>query len=139
MTWALAAWALAVAGTDFVRRRIPNLLLAAVLLPAAVALVVNGRGLLDAEPVTSLLGLAGGLLLLLPAYAAGWLGAGDVKLGAGLGLLLGAAGLLVCLLVAAAVLGGLSALRLARRDGRVPAGPALAAGFLTAIAIGAVG
>jgi prepilin peptidase CpaA len=90
--------------TDLSRRQIPNLLIVymlgfGVVLQAAFS---GPSGLFDA-----LAGLVVGLIVLLPFYALGGMGAGDVKLLAAAGTFLGPAGALVagvCTLVAGAVL-----------------------------------
>lgn len=137
---ALGTWAGAVACSDWTSRRIPNLWLLAMLAPALAVLAVTGAGLLGAGWVASLTGfaLAGGLLL--PGYAGGWLGAGDVKFAACLGFLLGGVLALEMLLVAAMLLGAASAMLIAyagsQRARRVPAGPAFAAAFLVELVAG---
>jgi prepilin peptidase CpaA len=101
--------------TDIRRRRIPNLLVLTGLLLGALlnfrAAGLEGLG-------ASLAGAALGLALLLPFYALGGMGAGDVKLLAALGALLGPGDLLRAAL-AAAVAGGILALALAIRHGRL--------------------
>lgn len=86
----------------------------------------------------SLLGLltAGGLLL--PGYALGYMGAGDVKLASIMGLLLGSLPAFKMLLVFAVLLGVMSAaaLWIYRRQPkankrRIAAAPALALGFIS--------
>lgn len=93
--WLLA---LAIACLDFRLRRVPNRLilfgLAAGLIPAAC----RGWGALAA----SLAGFALGFVLLLPAFALGMVGGGDVKSLAVLGLYVGPGTLWVSFLVGAA-------------------------------------
>lgn len=90
---------------DLYARRVSNrgLLLAAGVALAALAWqwLMAGRGF----PGTHLLGFALGLLSLLPFYAIGWMGAGDVKYFAVLGLLLGAAPLLPVWIIASLLAG----------------------------------
>jgi prepilin peptidase CpaA len=90
---------------DLYARRVSN---RGLLLATGVALValawqwmMAGRGF----PGTHLLGFALGLLSLLPFYAIGWMGAGDVKYFAVLGLLLGAAPLLPIWIIASLLAG----------------------------------
>ncbi|HVT36021.1 MAG TPA: prepilin peptidase [Nevskiaceae bacterium] len=131
---ALGLWAGSVAWFDFTRRRIPNALLILALVPAVLAVGINGRGLLGAGVVASAQGLLVGGLPLLPGYAMGQMGAGDVKFSACIGLLLGPRGALEMLLVAAVALGLTSAgVLLASRGGlrrhRIATGPMLAGAF----------
>lgn len=86
---ALGGWAGAIAWKDWASRRIPNAALALVLIPAALAVAVNGQGLLGEGILGSGLGMLIALGVLLPGYASGRLGAGDVKFAACLGFLLG--------------------------------------------------
>ncbi len=90
---------------DLYARRVSN---RGLLLATGVALValawqwmMAGSGF----PGTHLLGFALGLLSLLPFYAIGWMGAGDVKYFAVLGLLLGAAPLLPIWIIASLLAG----------------------------------
>jgi prepilin peptidase CpaA len=101
--------------TDLRWRRIPNsLVIAGLCLGVVLNLQAAGvRGL-----GRSVAGAALGLALLLPFYALGGMGAGDVKLLAALGSLLGPGDLLRASL-AGALAGGLLALGLAFRRGRL--------------------
>jgi len=132
---ALLIWAAVIAATDWRLRKVPNLLLLAALLPAGLVLAWRGEGLLGVTPVASLTGLLFGLLLALPGYLLSRFGAGDVKLSALLGLLLGQPAILVGLLLAALLLGA-TALVTRLRFGaevagkiRLPAAVALSGGF----------
>lgn len=102
---ALTVWALAVAAFDWRQRRVPNPALILVVVPALLALVVYRKGLLEIEVWESLAGFAFGTVILLPGYIAKQLGAGDVKLAAVMGLLLGIRNLLPALLVAGLTIG----------------------------------
>lgn len=137
MIYALSAWAGAVAWIDWRQHRIPNLLLVLVLVPAILGLIVNHQGLLGESVTASLLGMLAGGLILLPGYAFGKMGAGDVKLAACLGLILGWLALLKMLLVFGLVIGLVSALVLwhdsdqpDRASRRIAAAPALVVGFV---------
>lgn len=130
---ALSLWLAAVLWSDLRRRRIPNTLLLLLLVPALLAVMINSRGLLGVGPWASLAGLMVAALLL-PGYAAGQMGAGDVKLAAVLGLLLGPAAGLEMLLISALLIGLAAALMLARhgasaRKQRLPVAPAFVAAF----------
>jgi prepilin peptidase CpaA len=91
--------------TDLVSHRIPNTLLAPAL---AFALLISAASGGVFGLGFSLAGMAVGLLMLLPVYAAGAMGAGDVKLLAVAGAYLGPEGALLAGLftfIAGAVLG----------------------------------
>lgn len=106
MVAVLAAW------YDSRTRRIPNrLVMAAAAVGLVLGLVTGGlRGLGE-----SLLGLlAGGAILFVP-FALGWMGAGDVKLLAAIGAILGPKGAVYSILYGAIVGGIISAVALARR------------------------
>lgn len=132
---ALLIWATAIAVTDWRVRKVPNLLLLVALLPAGVVLIWRGEGLLGSTLAVSLTGLLCGLLLALPGYFLGQFGAGDVKLSAVLGLLLGQPAILSALVLAAILLGAMAmVIRLragaeAARKIRLPAAIALSGGF----------
>lgn len=133
----LVTWAAAIALKDWQSHRIPNVALVLLLVPAVLALVVNGVGLLMLPPVPSLLGFLLGGGILLPGYVLGKMGAGDVKFAACIGLLLGPQSTCKMLLMFAIALGVLSAAVWAyqRRvpDGgkrRIAAAPAMAAAFI---------
>lgn len=137
MSIILVAWISAISWCDWHDRRVPNFLLLLLLVPAVLALIVNGNGLLGVERWPSLMGflLAGGVLL--PGYALSKMGAGDVKFAACLGLLLGGLWPTVrMMLVFGIVLGAISVIMLwyYRQDAdaakrRIAAAPALALGF----------
>jgi len=74
------AWCLGIGLADLYARRIPNSLTLGVCLIAMISLLVTGHALLGANWQSVALGALVSLLVTLPAYAAGWLGAGDVKL-----------------------------------------------------------
>lgn len=78
--------------TDVISHRIPNILL----MPAlAIALILGTTSGGIAGLLSSIAGLAVGLALLLPLYAAGGMGAGDVKLLGVAGAFLGPEGTLI--------------------------------------------
>lgn len=80
--------------SDLYARRVPNAWLLATLV-LALALPAAQRALDLGHPVwPSALGLLIGFVVMLPFYAIGWMGAGDVKYLAVLGFLLGARALL---------------------------------------------
>jgi len=97
---------------DLRTRRIPNwLTLGALLTGVGLGLAQGGQ----AGGLEAVAGAALGFALLLPFYLVRAVGAGDVKLLAGLGALLGAQGLLPVALYAAIVGGAISAVMLLRR------------------------
>lgn len=133
----LACWAAAIAWNDWRSHRVPNAALVLVLVPAVLALVVNGKGLLDVAVLPSLMGLFLAGAILLPGYAMGKMGAGDVKFAACIGLLLGPLAAVQVLLMFAITLGVLSAAiwfyhRRKPDQGkqRIAAAPALALAFV---------
>jgi prepilin peptidase CpaA len=141
----LAIWAAAIALKDWRSHRVPNAALLLLLVPAVLALVVNGRGLLNVAVVPSLIGffIAGGVLL--PGYAMGKMGAGDVKFAACMGLLLGPLAAFQVLLMFAITLGLLSAAIWAyhrkvpgKGKQRIAAAPALALAFVAQLFGGAL-
>lgn len=106
ITAALATW------YDSTTRRVPNRLIAiAIATGLALGILTGGlRGLGE-----SVLGLfAGGAVLFVP-FALGWMGAGDVKLLAAIGAILGPRGAAYSILYGAIVGGIISAVALARR------------------------
>jgi prepilin peptidase CpaA len=104
----LSLLCLAIAGFDLYARRVPNVLL---LLCLVIQLLVLGLTKPTLEPslVGHALGLGVGLLVLLPFYVFGWMGAGDVKFFAVLGFFLGVTPLLPIWIIAS-LLAGLHAL-----------------------------
>lgn len=123
MRLACLLWLLFVAVYDFRQRRVPNWL---VLAGAAVALAALALGMqpFDLEWTAALTGAAVGFGCLLLIYAAGYMGAGDVKFAGALGLWVGLPALLP-IWVGASLLAGLhSALWLALQ--RWPFSPRLA-------------
>jgi prepilin peptidase CpaA len=72
--------------TDIADRRIPNVMVAAML---AVGLLVQAATLSPGAVLWSVAGVIVGLLMLLPFYVAGGMAAGDVKLLAAAGAFLG--------------------------------------------------
>ncbi|HUU70487.1 MAG TPA: A24 family peptidase [Planctomycetota bacterium] len=132
---------LAAAAYDLRQRRIPNYLIAATVI---LAFGMHGMvGGLDGLASTWLLGLMAGAGLLILPFAMGGMGAGDVKLLACAGSMLGPVQVFYAFL-AAAVLGGLMAVGKAAAHkspgqgpggaGRIPYGLPLAAGVLLSAA-----
>jgi prepilin peptidase CpaA len=104
IAWLLPFLATAIA-TDMWHRRIPNALVVVMLISA---LALHATSLELASVLWSLGGVLVGLLILLPFYALGGMGAGDVKLLAAVGSLLGPWSTLlagVLTLIAGALLG----------------------------------
>lgn len=120
------------AAQDIVRRQISNWLCLAVVIAAIAVAVANGPTLALWQN-----GLIFALLLAIgtPLFAAGWLGGGDVKLLAAVGLwadFSAILALLACILIAGGVLAAISMAvrggRAARRAKGVPYGVAIAVG-----------
>lgn len=133
-------WGAAVAWFDVRQRRIPNALLILLAVPAVLAVVIYRRGLLGAGSLDSLSGLFVGAAPLLAGYFIRQVGAGDVKLSALQGFILGVNGACKALLIGGVVLGLMSALAYVRLKLRgpgkkPPAGVALVAGFLATILV----
>lgn len=101
----LVAWATAAAGFDARYHRLPNWLTLGGLMVGALYALVQGTSLLGGDPVYALLSAAIGFLALFPAYLAGWMGAGDVKLFAAMGMLGGGKILLPTLVIGSLVTG----------------------------------
>ena len=145
ITAVLLLWAATVAMIDWRQRRVPNGLLLLLLAPALLMLTWRGIGLLEQGWLPSLSGFAAGLLLTLPGYAFSKLGAGDVKLAASLGLVLGWPQIGYSLLVAALLLAFMTVAALlvlgsARiRELRIPAAVALTGGFAAVLLMQAFG
>ena len=101
---------------DVRTRRIPNWLTGA-LAAAGLGMSFGGGGL---TPAQAALGLLAGLLLMMPAHLIGATGAGDVKLMAAVGAVVGP-GLTLRAFVFTAIVGGVLAVAVAARRGRLSA------------------
>ena len=83
---ALAAGALTATIVDIRTRKIPNVLTGSM---AAIGIVLAATGLSGISVGASLAGMVAGLVLMLPGHALGATGAGDVKLMAAVGAVIG--------------------------------------------------
>lgn len=102
----LAAW------HDWKERRVPNRVsITGIFLGLALALVSGGLGGLG----QSVLGFLAGTAILFVPFALGWVGAGDVKLLAAIGAIMGPKGAAYSILYGAVAGGIISAVALARR------------------------
>ncbi|MGH8523501.1 MAG: prepilin peptidase [Gammaproteobacteria bacterium] len=99
-------WAAACGCFDLWRRRLPNALTLGAAVLGLVWLIGTGAGLLGGTAASCLGAAVLALVLTVPAYARGQLGAGDVKLLAAIGLLAGLEALLVTYMVAGLLAGG---------------------------------
>lgn len=90
---------------DLKQRRLPNMLTLGMHVLAVAILVITGQGLLGDTISASLMGWLVALMLTVPAYALNWLGAGDAKFLAAIGLLAGLKFLLVSYLLAGLMAG----------------------------------
>jgi prepilin peptidase CpaA len=115
LTLIVVAGAVMASVVDIRERRVPNVLTMAM---ASVGLVLAMSGLGGISLGASLAGLALGLALMLPAHVVGAMGAGDVKLLAAFGALLGPAGIFAAFL-RSAIAGGAIALVVAIARGRL--------------------
>jgi prepilin peptidase CpaA len=125
---ALGAGLGAAAAIDLRTHRVPNVLTAALAL-AGLAAAAAGLGRVGVSG--ALAGGVLGLLVMLPSYVFGRMGAGDVKLFAAAGTFIGPDAVLPALL-ATAIAGGLLAACVARRRGRLKQTCAAAAKLVTA-------
>ena len=107
--------AVTAAGIDLRTRRVPNALSATL---ASVGAVLALTGLSGVSAAAAAAGLGLGLALMLPGFLFGATGAGDVKLFAAMGTLVGPAHILRAFLFTA-VAGGLLAIAVAARRGRL--------------------
>jgi prepilin peptidase CpaA len=112
---ALAAGLASSAVIDLRTRRIPNPLTLAV---AATGALCAATGISDVSIGAALAGFAVGLMLMLPGHLLGATGAGDVKLFAAIGTLIGPAAIATAFLYTA-VAGGVLALIVATRRRRL--------------------
>ena len=128
----VAAAAVTAAAIDVRTRRVPNPLTAAV---ALIGVGIAAAGLGRVGLGLSLAGCLVGQLLMLPGYVIGAMGGGDVKLLASLGTLLGPAPTLRAF-VASAIAGGLIAVFVAYRRGRLAATVAGTAALMTSVGTG---
>lgn len=139
MRWqllALIGWGLCAAVYDARRRRLPNLLTLGGAAAALLWLLATGQGLSGVGWASCLGAAAFALLLLLPAYAKGWLGGGDVKLGVALGLAGGTHLLLITLVFGGTLLAGMATGTLLNRPAGAPPAPHRSLPFGTAYGLG---
>jgi prepilin peptidase CpaA len=114
---ALAAGALTATVIDIRTRRIPNVLTGSM---AALGIALAAAGMSGISVGASVAGMVAGLLLMLPGHALGATGAGDVKLMAAVGAVLGIP-LIVNAFLFTAVAGGVLAIAVALRRRRLKA------------------
>jgi prepilin peptidase CpaA len=105
----LIAWATTAAGFDARHHRLPNWLTLGGLLGGGLYALATGTSLLGGSAANAMFATVIAFLLLLPAYLAGWMGAGDVKLFAAMGMLGGGKVLLPTLFIGS-IVGGIGAL-----------------------------
>ena len=115
MLAALAAGLGTAAVIDIRHRRIPNVVCVAT---AAAGLALSTIGISSITVTSALTGLAFGFLMMLPGHVFGATGAGDVKLFAAAGTLLGS-GRIVRAFLFVAIAGGVLAVVIAIRRGRL--------------------
>jgi prepilin peptidase CpaA len=114
---ALAAGALAATVVDIRTRRIPNALTATM---AGVGVGLSASGVSGVSLLASMAGFALGLALMMPGHALGATGAGDVKLMAAVGAMVGP-GTVVTAFAFTAIAGGIMAIAIAVRRQRLRA------------------
>ncbi|MGZ5000306.1 MAG: prepilin peptidase [Methylomonas sp.] len=83
----LIAWALGFALIDYRQRRLPNSLTLGAGGAAIIYLLIYGRSVLGASPLSATTAGISALLLLSPCLWLGWLGAGDVKVMSAIGFI----------------------------------------------------
>ncbi len=115
MLAALSAGLGTAAVIDIRQRRIPNVVCVAT---AAAGLVLATVGINSITVMSALAGLGAGFLMMLPGHVFGATGAGDVKLFAAAGTLLGS-GRIVRAFLFVAIAGGVLAVTIAIRRGRL--------------------
>lgn len=113
----LAAGLLAATVIDLRSRRIPNALTAGM---GGIGIALAAGGVSGISTGASLAGFVFGLLLMLPGYSLGATGAGDVKLMAAVGAILGPA-LVLSAFLCTSLAGGVLALAVAARRRRLAA------------------
>ena len=113
----LACGAITATVIDLRTRRIPNALTATL---SGLGIAMAATGTNGIGPLGALVGFALGLLLMMPGYLLGATGAGDVKLMAAVGAIVGPA-LIVSAFLFTAVTGGLLAIAVAAKRGQVAA------------------
>lgn len=113
----LAGGLVAATVIDIRTRRIPNALTGGM---AGIGIALAATGLSGISPAASVLGFLVGLLLMAPGHALGATGGGDVKLMAAVGTFIGPA-MVVSAFLATAIAGGVLALIVAMRRGRLGA------------------
>jgi prepilin peptidase CpaA len=117
MLVAVVAGAGTAAAIDLRTRRIPNVVSAGT---AALGIALAATGLTGISLVSSMMGFLLGLLLMLPGRVLGATGAGDVKLMAAVGAVVGIE-LMPMAFVCTAIAGGVLAIVIAKRRGRLAA------------------
>jgi prepilin peptidase CpaA len=113
----LAAGALIATVIDIRTRRIPNVLTASM---TGVGIAMALSGVSGVSGMAAIGGVLVGFLLMMPGYMLGATGAGDVKLMAAIGAILGPS-LVISAFLCTAIVGGVLALAVAARRGRVAA------------------
>lgn len=122
---ALTAWALGLAYEDWRWRRLPNTLLLAGIILGLAHWAAYGAMPLGVSLLEGSVAAAVGLLALLPFYRAGWMGAGDVKFCAVIGLLAGLRILLGVFLIGSIVAGVFALFMLIPGSQQFASGPEL--------------
>lgn len=114
------SWAVAAAVFDWRYRRLPNWLTLGGFAVGAAYILITGAAPLGGESLQNWLAAGVAFGVLFPAYLFHWMGAGDVKLFAAMGLLGGGQVLLPTFLVASLMVGGWALIRILVAGGLVP-------------------
>lgn len=83
----LIAWGCGCALSDYRQRRLPNSLTIGAAIAALVYLLIYGRSILGAPPLSAIGAGMGAILVFAPCLWLGWLGAGDVKMMSAIGFI----------------------------------------------------
>ncbi|WKJ90985.1 A24 family peptidase [Methylomonas montana] len=86
----LIAWTCSLVLLDYRQRRLPNSLTLGAAGVAIIYLLIYGRSILGASPLSAVTAGIGVLFFLSPCLWLGWLGAGDIKLMSAIGFIGGA-------------------------------------------------
>lgn len=131
--WALSGWVACLAITDCRQRCLPNGLTLGAAGAGIIYLIVRGNSVLGASWISAWTAGLGALIVLLPFFRLGWLGAGDIKLMSAIGFL-GGVQMLLTTFVFSSILAFPFAFWLRLRPRRTPA-PSLPQGLFLGLGL----